>query len=222
MKHSFCLLNGCSREVFSNCATRLSQRPPFLLHCAQILIWILLRIYLRASADPAKPAAGMADHLPHCGRPFQDVDHCQRDPAFHPYRTAALRGEKLLDDDAECGASTWTSPLELARLMLMRRIPRPLPREVDLWRYRVLGAIILDLDNVIAKETSFPPSPKRPILPLHFRPALLAGASIVERAGPEMLKMLRGHTFGDNRNHFTEAAERLIAQAPGSLTLRQI
>lgn len=159
---------------------------------------------------------------PHCGRPFQDVDHCQRDPAFHPYRAAALRGEKLLDNDAEHGLSTWTSPLELARLLLMRRIPRPLPRNADLWRYRLLGAVIPDLDNVIAKETSFPPSPKRPILPLHIRPALLAGVSMVERAGPEMLKMLRGHTFGHNRNNFTETAERLIAQASGSRTSRQM
>ena len=133
---------------------------------------------------------------PDCGRPFQDVDHCQRDPAFHPYRAAALRGEELLDDDAEHRAGTWTSSPELARLLLMRRIPWPPPQDADLWRYRVLGAIIPDFDDIIAKETSFPPSPERPILALHIRPALLAGVSIVERYGPEMLRMLRGHTFG--------------------------
>jgi hypothetical protein len=43
------------------------------------------------------------------------------------------------------------------------------------------------------------PHLQKPILPLHLRPTLLAGVAIVERAGPEMLRMLRGHMMGDNR-----------------------
>ncbi|MEF0941882.1 phosphopantetheine-binding protein [Rhizobium sp. BR 362] len=37
------------------------------------------------------------------------------------------------------------------------------------------------------------PTLAKPILPLHMRSALLSGITIVARAGPEMLRMLRGH-----------------------------
>lgn len=131
---------------------------------------------------------------------------------FRQYLGAALRGEKLLDDEAERGIGTWTSPAGIAQLLLMRRIPRPIPHEHDLWLFRVLGAIIPDLDSVVAAEQENLPTPARPILPLHMRPALLAGIAIVERAGPEMLRTLRGHMMGGNRVRFTEAAESMIAQ----------
>ncbi|MGX9182095.1 hypothetical protein [Mesorhizobium sp. BHbdii] len=124
---------------------------------------------------------------------------------FGQYCVAALRGEKLLDDQAERGIRTWTSPVEIARLLLMRRVIWPLPREHELWRYRVLGAIIPDLDHVVAAEQENLPTPAKPILPLHLRPALLAGVAIVECAGPEMLRMLRGHMMGDNKVRFTDA-----------------
>ncbi|WP_029064442.1 TniQ family protein [Labrenzia sp. DG1229] len=158
----------------------------------------------------------------HCGRPFHDFARYDDDRPFHQYHAAALRGEKLLDDDAERDIQTWTSPLELARLLLMRRVPWPFPQNAELWRYRVLGAIIPDLDDVIAREASFPPSPKNPILPLHIRPALLAGVAIVERAGPEMLKMLQAHTFGHNRNRFIEATDHLINPPFGLPSPRQM
>ena len=159
---------------------------------------------------------------PHCGRPFQDIAQGDRGHPFDQYHVAALHGEKLLDDDAERGIQTWTSPLELARLLLMRRVPWPFPRNAELWRYRVLGVVIPDLDDVIAKERSFPPSPKHPILPLHIRPALLAGVAIVERAGPEMLQMLQSHTFGHNRNRFMEETDHLINPAFGLPGPRQM
>ena len=47
--------------------------------------------------------------------------------------------------------------------------------------------------------------------------ALLDPASthtgVAESAGPEMLRMLRRHTIGDNMTRFSDAAEKLIAQA---------
>jgi hypothetical protein len=98
----------------------------------------------------------------------------------------------------------------------MRRIPTPLPHEHDLWRFRVLGAIIPDLDHVVAEQQENLPTPARPILPLPLRPALLAGVAIVERAGPEMLRMLRRHMIGENGIRFTEVAENMIARAHGS------
>ncbi|MWD29926.1 hypothetical protein E0K89_020840 [Aquicoccus sp. SCR17] len=159
---------------------------------------------------------------PHCGRPLQDLAQIDRGSPFVHYHAAALRGEKLLQDDVERDIQTWTSPLELARLLLMRRVPWPFPRDVELWRYRVLGVVIPDLDDVIARERSFPPSPKHPIVPLHIRPALLAGVAIVERAGPEMLQMLKTHTFGHNRIRFIEETDHLINPAFGLPGPRQM
>lgn len=95
----------------------------------------------------------------------------------------------------------------------MRRISWPPPRDGDLWRYRLLGAIVPDFDDILFKQTAFSFSPKHPILPLHIHPALLAGVAIIDRAGPLMLKMLQGHMMGDNKNRFARATEPLIAPA---------
>lgn len=148
-----------------------------------------------------------------CGSQLRDAGGREFPSPFRQYRGSALRGEKLLDDEAERGVGNWTSPADIARLLLMRRIPKPVPREHDLWRFRVLGAIIPDLDHVVARQQENLPTPAKPILPLHLRPALLAGVAIVERAGPEMLRMLRGHMIGENRARFSDATENMIAQA---------
>ena len=164
------------------------------------------------------PLVGWRLTCPACGDLFRDTDGRELPSPFRQYRDAAIRGEQLLDDEAERGIATWTSPSEIAQLLLMRRIPRPIPRESELWRFRVLGAIIPDLDGIVAAEQENLPTPASPILRLHMRPALLAGIAIVERAGPEMLRMLRRHMVGDNRCRFTDTTERMIAQAhwPGS------
>ena len=133
--------------------------------------------------------------------------------SFGQYRVAALRGEKLLDDEAERGIRTWTSPIEIARLLLMRRIVFPVPSEQQLYLFRVIGVIIPDLDRVLVASRTDLPTPARPIMPLQLRAALLAGVAMVECAGPEMLRMLRRHMVGDNMTRFSDATEKLIAQA---------
>lgn len=157
-----------------------------------------------------------------CGNLLLEPGGRERPSPFSHYHAAAVRGEKLIDDEAEHGIETWTSPIDIARLLLMRRTPRPIPSEHDLWRFRVLGVIIPDLDQVIATERENLPTPARPILPLHMRPALLAGVAIVERAGPEMLRMLHGHMMGENGNRFAGAAERMITRASNWRTLPQL
>jgi len=159
---------------------------------------------------------------PLCGNQLRDAGRRELPSPFRQYCGAALRGEKLLDEEAERGVRTWTSPAEIARLLLMRRVIWPLPREHELWRYRVLGAIIPDLDDVVAEEHENLPTPARPVLPLHLRPALLAGVAIVERAGPEMLRMLRGHMMGDNKVRFSDAAENMIDRAAKLRASRQM
>ncbi|MEP3329783.1 TniQ family protein [Sedimentitalea sp.] len=148
---------------------------------------------------------------PICGDWLHDGTRADDSKALAPYRDAALQGEKLLNDEAEGGTPSWGSPMELARLLLIRRISWPLPREDDLWRYRVLGVLIPEFDAILATLTSFHHSPKHPILPLHVRHALLAGVAIVHRSGPEMLRMLQWHTFGPTRNKFIQATDHLVS-----------
>lgn len=100
------------------------------------------------------------------------------------------------------------SPMELARLLLMRRNPRTthLNRSGNI---RLLGAIVPEIDAVVDGEISLP-SPADPILPLWLRPALLPGVSIVERQGPAMLAWLQSKTIGKNRTRFSELATPML------------
>lgn len=183
----------------------------------------------RCSPGSAEPAPILRSQLlgwritcAHCGTLLRRLGDSELPSPFRQYQRAALRGEKLLDDEAERGIRTWTSPSEIARLLLMRRVIWPLPREHELWRYRVLGAIIPDLDDVVAAEHENLPTPARPILAVHMRPALLAGVAIVERAGPEMLRMLRGHMMGDNKVRFSDATENMIVRSRRPSVTRQM
>ncbi|MDX0110418.1 hypothetical protein GOC33_31905 [Sinorhizobium meliloti] len=104
----------------------------------------------------------------------------------------------------------------------MRRVPRPLPREYKPWRFRVLGAIIPDLDGVVATERRNLPTPASRILPLHLRPALLAGVALVERAGPEMLNMLRAKMTGQNQARFSSAIDEIMTHTCRSVAASQL
>jgi hypothetical protein len=148
-----------------------------------------------------------------CGEPFSDPDGLEVASRFRKYPEAALHGERLIDAKAERGNWTWASPVDIARLLLMRRIPKPLPNEEELSRFRVLGAIVPEFDDLVTTEPDNLPGSGTPILPLLLRPALLAGVAIVDRAGPGMLRMLQRHTMGDNRARFGEIPERSIARA---------
>ncbi|WP_158000369.1 hypothetical protein [Sinorhizobium meliloti] len=97
---------------------------------------------------------------------------------FGRYHGTALIGEQLLDDEAERGVRTWTSPTEIARLLLMRRVPMTISPGYEPRGFRVLGAIIPDLDDVVAADLRSLPTAANPMLPLHLRSALLAGVSI--------------------------------------------
>lgn len=159
---------------------------------------------------------------PLCGGLLRHKGRQDLPSPFRRYHWAALIGERLLDDEAERGVRTWTSPAEIARLLLMRRVPRPIPPECEPWRFRVLGAIIPDLDDVVATERRSLPTPANPILPLHLRPALLAGVAIVERAGPEMLKMLRAKMMGQNQARFSSAIDEITTHTCRSMASSQM
>jgi len=77
----------------------------------------------------------------------------------------------------------------------------------------VRGEVIPEFDDLVAAKPASLPTSGTPILPLHLRPALLAGVAIADRGGPGTLPMLQSHTIGDNRARFGELAERTIAHA---------
>ena len=150
---------------------------------------------------------------PLCGGFLNDPDGSVVASRFLKYRQAAFHGERLLDAEAEHGKWTWASPVGIARLLLMRRVPRPLPADGEFWRFRVLGAIIPEFDDLVAAEPGSLPRSGTPTLPLGLRPALLAGVAIVDRAGPGILPMLQKHTMGDNRTRFGDLADKSMADA---------
>jgi hypothetical protein len=90
----------------------------------------------------------------------------------------------------------------------MRRVKNPTFGSYEPWRYRVLGALVPDLDNVVDRQSL--PMSSYPILPMHLRPALLAGIAMVERSGPEMLQMLQSHMKGENKARFSSAINEIM------------
>ncbi|WP_233138068.1 hypothetical protein [Agrobacterium vaccinii] len=158
---------------------------------------------------------------PLCGGLLQTVGGSDGSLPFRGYHHAALIGEEMLDNEAEHGIQNWVSPSEIARLLLMRRVPKLLPG-YEPSGYRVLGVIIPDLDEVMQTEISKLPSPASPILPMCLRPALLAGVAIVQHAGPEMLRMLSGHMMGENKARFDSAIEDILDCSHQSLGSSQL
>lgn len=143
---------------------------------------------------------------PLCGTQLRGLGGRETPSPFQQYRVAALRGEKLLDDEAERGIRTWASPAGIVRLLLTRRAASPFPGEEEMWRFRVLGKIIPELDELLAETCTSLPTQQNPVLSLHLRPALLAGVAMVHAGGDEMLFMLRQSTFGFHQHRFDREA----------------
>lgn len=74
----------------------------------------------------------------------------------------------------------------------------------------MLCAIIPELDDVIGANAQALPTVANPTLSLYLQPALLVGVAIVEHEGPEMLRILPNHMFGENKTRFSHLAEALI------------
>jgi hypothetical protein len=85
----------------------------------------------------------------------------------------SLRGQKLVDNEVERGHRPWARPTDIARLLLMRRLPKTISAHTRLEQFRVLGAILPELDDVVAEKQIILPSPASPVLPLHLRPGAL-------------------------------------------------
>lgn len=160
-----------------------------------------------------------------CGSRLRDSGEQDAPSPFRHYWSSALHGKKLIEDVSDKRLRSWASPIDIARLLLMRRIPKTLSSDICLERFRVLGAIIPEFDDIVSDRRISVPSAGTPILSLRLRPALLAGISIVNRHGPKILEMLHGHTVGENRTRFGKLVAEILAQnhlSPGSEQLQLI
>ena len=139
------------------------------------------------------------------------VTNSEDDPPSLVSWKEALEGERLLDDYAEQGIQTWASPIDLLRLLLIRRDPKPIDPERWIETPKVLDLVIPGFDPLVAATGTIIPPADRPILPLSLRPALLAGIAIVERLGLKLIAKLHGRTIGAYHAHFGTIAARILA-----------
>ena len=129
-------------------------------------------------------------------------------------RTVVARDVAQIAADAPVGVDLGDDVVvEVEFAPLLERGDRGADQFVDRCHALVGQVLVEALDHVVAAERENIPTPARPIMPLHIRPALLAGVAIVERAGPEILRMLREHMVGDNKVRFSDAAETMIDRA---------
>ena len=148
-----------------------------------------------------------------CGSSLSDNEANTIASPINSYWTEALNGQRLINDEAELSVQSWAPPMELARLLLMRRDPRKTHLKRN-GSFRLLGLIVPETDAVVVDSEVSLPSSASLILPLRLRPALLAGVSIVEREGPAMLGWLQSKTIGQNRTRFSELATTMLGIPP--------
>lgn len=142
-----------------------------------------------------------------CGDRLLDDDTHSYASLIERYQAIALYGEKLLDDEIERSVTCWTSPTRIAQLLLMRRFTGAVCHQGRYWRFRILGEVIPEFDDICGPGQQLLPSASSPILPLHICLLWLAGVAIVEQAGPAMLDALRWLMLNSNGIDFGETAK---------------
>lgn len=157
-----------------------------------------------------------------CSYRLQDGNTRNYAPFIERYEDRALQGEKLLDEEIERGVKSWTSPTRIAQLLLMRRFTGAVSHHGRFWRFRILGELIPELDEICGPDQELLPSAANPILPLHIRLLWLAGVAIVERAGPAMLDDLRWLMLNGNGIDFGETATLAPAKRGVTILTRQM
>jgi hypothetical protein len=124
----------------------------------------------------------------------------------------ALRGERLVDDAAERGIWTWAQPIDIVRLLLIRRDPKPIDPERWIAKPRLLDVVIPGLDRFLAEQGTAIPTATKLIMQMSLRPALLAGVAIVERSGPSIVADLHSRTIGAYHSQFGIIAASMLSK----------
>lgn len=162
---------------------------------------------------------------PVCGKPQQD----NRDAAsaltsppspFEGLWEDALHGERLIDQALRGSAAGWASPIDIARLLLVRRCPKPFRHGPSIDHSTILGAVVQGFDECMAQQGFPRPTIARPILPIGLRIALLAGVSIVYQEGPKLVSELQRQTLGAYYTQFASiSAGMSVARSSHPLQL---
>lgn len=108
----------------------------------------------------------------------------------------AVHGERLIDQSLTGPSVGRVSPIDIVRLLLIRRCPKPSRHQASIGHCTVLGAVVPGFDELVAEQGLPRPTIARPILPIGLRMALLAGVSIVYQAGPALVSELKRQTLG--------------------------
>jgi hypothetical protein len=146
-----------------------------------------------------------------CGSHLRELLQSASREEFDWPCAAALEGERLIEEEASKGTEAWVSPAAAAQILLVRRFVHWRPDRGDHRRARVLGILIPEFDRIAIAEPKNIANSGRPFLPLHLRPALMAGVAALVHAGPQMLVALRRHVLAENRRRFDAlAAETAI------------
>lgn len=114
----------------------------------------------------------------------------------------AIHGERLIDEFLRGAYVDWVSPIDIARLLLIRRRPKPFRHQASIRHSTILGAVVPGFDELVAEQRLPRPTIARPILPFGLRMALLAGISIVHQAGPTLVSELKRQTLGPHYTRF--------------------
>lgn len=104
----------------------------------------------------------------------------------------AVHGECLLDDFAERGAKTWASPIDLLKLLLIRRDPKPIDPENWIETHKVVDLVVPGFDRLVAAIGPKVLGADRPV-----RPSAL-------------LRELHRRTIGAYHAQFGEIAARVL------------
>ncbi|TIW75609.1 MAG: hypothetical protein E5V58_00370 [Mesorhizobium sp.] len=115
----------------------------------------------------------------------------------------AVHGERLIDQSLRGAASVgWVSAIDIVRLLLIRRCPKPFHHQASIRHSTILGAVVPGFDELVAEQGLPRPTIARPILPIGLRMALLAGISMVYQAGPALVSELKRQTLGPHYTRF--------------------
>jgi len=118
----------------------------------------------------------------------------------------ALNGERLIGQVLNGATAGWASPIDIARLLLIRRCSKPFRDDLLIDHSTILGAVVQGFDEHVAEQRLPRPTIAGPILPIGLRIALLAGISIVYQEGPTLIPKLKSQTLGAHNTRFAAIA----------------
>lgn len=123
----------------------------------------------------------------------------------------AIHGEELIDQSLGGASAGGISPIDIARLLLIRRCAKPSRHQASIRHSTILGAVVQGFDELVVEQGLPRPTIARPILPIGLRMALLAGISIVYQAGPTLVSELKRQTLGAHYTRFAAIGAGLSA-----------